>query len=523
MFTSGTSTNLSTTAPDHRFNIVYLRALYTQLVENKIVREANEKLVVEILRIIAEMTVYGDSKNEILFEFVREKNMMGLILEIMVQDSSPCPTSVQIQILQTLSIMISCIHNNTSLNYLFSNNYINRVILFPFNLRSDESLRDHYVSFLKTLSMRLNAETINFFPIEENYSFPLLSQAIKLLSIDDNMSKIAAQTIILNIYQIKDTNAQRFTLQPRIIKLLCKKIVSIMVNQYKNLVRKLYDSKENEVIYSESYYASFFNQTSDSVASIDDWLFYVVDMFSLKIPEVSKALIKEILDEFTTPYIFQPIIESALVDHDNDENNESAVNEINTNDSCENSCKILSNISSKHLDKIMNFIPTSAEGESSNSTPMFPMIVDYIQSSTGTSQSKSDSSRNMKSGGTNASNESTVINKSSYSLVANISTSFFPRKNFVQMISPSFPNHHDSDDDESGRIYDGDNDGSDCAMKESCGTLIFREFKDSDFYPSFESNGKIDVLKVNLKMATSVSFLTRVKIYSSSAFHPLCK
>jgi hypothetical protein len=38
------------------------------LESNKIVTEENESLVVEVLRVLAEMVVYGDSKSELLFE-----------------------------------------------------------------------------------------------------------------------------------------------------------------------------------------------------------------------------------------------------------------------------------------------------------------------------------------------------------------------------------------------------------------------------------------------------------------------
>lgn len=108
---------------ESRFSLTELRKLHKQLHENKHVDDANQALVVEILRVIAEMVVYGDNKSELLFDFFCEKNMLSLFLQIM---SSPvgCPSQVHIQILQTLSILISCVRNETSLYYLLSNNYI---------------------------------------------------------------------------------------------------------------------------------------------------------------------------------------------------------------------------------------------------------------------------------------------------------------------------------------------------------------------------------------------------------------
>ncbi len=44
--------------------------MHKKLCENKIVNAENQSQVIEILRLIAEMVVYGDSKSELLFEYV---------------------------------------------------------------------------------------------------------------------------------------------------------------------------------------------------------------------------------------------------------------------------------------------------------------------------------------------------------------------------------------------------------------------------------------------------------------------
>jgi hypothetical protein len=44
-----------------------------QLQENRVVTPANEATVREVLRGIAEMVVYGDSKSELLFEYVAQR------------------------------------------------------------------------------------------------------------------------------------------------------------------------------------------------------------------------------------------------------------------------------------------------------------------------------------------------------------------------------------------------------------------------------------------------------------------
>lgn len=48
------------------------------------------------------------------------------------------------------------------LDYLLSNNYVNSIIVHKFDF-SDEEIMAYYISFLKTLSLKLNNHTVHFF------------------------------------------------------------------------------------------------------------------------------------------------------------------------------------------------------------------------------------------------------------------------------------------------------------------------------------------------------------------------
>lgn len=74
---------------------------------------------------------------------------------------------------------VSIIKQNTSflaetklkiliLDYLLSNNHVNSIIVHKFDF-SDEEVMAYYISFLKTLSLKLNAHTIHFFYNEVNF------------------------------------------------------------------------------------------------------------------------------------------------------------------------------------------------------------------------------------------------------------------------------------------------------------------------------------------------------------------
>ena len=47
------------------------------------------------------------------------------------------------------------------LDYLLSNNYVNSIIVHKFDF-SDEEIMAYYISFLKTLSLKLNNHTVHF-------------------------------------------------------------------------------------------------------------------------------------------------------------------------------------------------------------------------------------------------------------------------------------------------------------------------------------------------------------------------
>jgi hypothetical protein len=70
--------------------------------------------------------------------------------------------------------------------------------------RSDEELLAYYVSFLKTVSMKLNERTVQFFfhTHRETPSFPLYCEAIKLFRHPESMVRAAIRTLTLNVFAV---------------------------------------------------------------------------------------------------------------------------------------------------------------------------------------------------------------------------------------------------------------------------------------------------------------------------------
>jgi protein CLEC16A len=295
---------------ESRFSLIHLRQLHKDLYDNKIVNNINENVVVEILRELAEMVVYGDNKSELLFDFFCEKNMLSLFLEIMWIDG--CPNSIHIQILQTLSILIKCVKNDTSLYYLLSNNYINEVIIFPFNLENDESLRDQFASFMKSLSLRLDNQTVQFFFIEDTGAFPILMKAIEMLQISEPMVRTASQATILNVYKVDDIKSRHYSLQDQVMNSFFVQIVTLFEGHYATLLALC---QEHLVYNNQSYQANidddialktFTNHISDLFNSIQDWFYYLSDVYELDIAKLQISLTVHLMTEFILPTLLSP-------------------------------------------------------------------------------------------------------------------------------------------------------------------------------------------------------------------------
>jgi protein CLEC16A len=164
--------------------------------------------------------------------------MLAHFVRILVQcapasAAAPAPgqyTVVAVQLLQSLSILVQNTRRETSIYYLFSNNYINDLMeLKQFDYGVDEEVLAWYISFLKAISLRLNDRTIQFFVSDAPctaldggrrsrsaassgsvapgvpVAFPLYSQVIRYVQHTESMVRAAARAATLNVFRVNDT------------------------------------------------------------------------------------------------------------------------------------------------------------------------------------------------------------------------------------------------------------------------------------------------------------------------------
>ncbi|KAI6241474.1 FPL domain-containing protein [Aphelenchoides fujianensis] len=200
--------------PKNPHSVEYLKYLHGVLAKNEKITDHNRAVVIEALRSITEILIWGDQNDSSVFEYVPSSSSnakcSSTFTNIM---SQKCGGYVNVQLLQTLNIMFENLRNETSLYFLLSNNHINVMITHPFDFENEELLA-YYVSFLKTLSFKLNPNTVHFFFNEASgrstHEFPLFTEALKFFNHNESMVRIAVRTITLNVFRLKDEGMLKF-------------------------------------------------------------------------------------------------------------------------------------------------------------------------------------------------------------------------------------------------------------------------------------------------------------------------
>lgn len=179
---------------------------------------AVEKEMVELLRRTAELVVYGEHNNQDLFQYFCERNVLAIIVDILTglafatENTMGCtmlpPLSVATQGVQSMAILIQNVANVQSLYLLLANERLNDLINLPLEMYQSccghddadiSELSSNFVSFLKSLAMRMNSETLQFFltfPEERRQS---LTASAAHFSLDDDDNDIRVMPAMVEV------------------------------------------------------------------------------------------------------------------------------------------------------------------------------------------------------------------------------------------------------------------------------------------------------------------------------------
>eukprot|EP01114_Cavostelium_apophysatum_P008324 TRINITY_DN2072_c1_g1_i4.p1 TRINITY_DN2072_c1_g1~~TRINITY_DN2072_c1_g1_i4.p1 ORF type:complete len:842 (-),score=215.14 TRINITY_DN2072_c1_g1_i4:51-2576(-) len=271
--------------PKNKFSLENLQYLHQFLLKHPVVNEQNKNLLIETLRQLSEVLIWGDQHNPQFFDFFLEKNVFPLFLKVLAQRTT---RDVKIQVIQAVSILIENTGKQNSLYYLFSNNFVNELITHKFDF-SDDELLAYYISLLKTISLKLNPNTIHFFFNETENDFPLYTEAIKFFNHKESMIRIAVRTLTLNVYKVEDESMRKFIMD------------KTAAPYFSNIVWYLRDQCYNlDGLVNNSTHANR-SKLEDFVAELLDFFFYLHDIFNLGISALSEVLSEHLLQCLLIP------------------------------------------------------------------------------------------------------------------------------------------------------------------------------------------------------------------------------
>lgn len=289
--------------------LIYLN---DQLQRAAVVTDSNKDYLVETIRSMAELLIWGDQHDPTFFDFFMEKQVMATFVRIL-KANRKSPT-VAVQLLQTLSIMIQNIRSEHAIYYLFSNEYINHLITFPYDFRHEELLA-YYIIFLRTISMKLDRNTVSFFiktDNEEVVSFPLYTEAIKLFHHEESMVRIAVRTITLSVYNVDDESIRMFVTNPAVVHYFSELVIFLRKQSYAldalvAEVSKLPDSGHMQ------------GRLEGAVAEIGDLLYYCNDIINSGVPALKSIMTKHIMNVLVLPLLLpslRPVDKHAIIPSD---------------------------------------------------------------------------------------------------------------------------------------------------------------------------------------------------------------
>ena len=237
-------------------------------------------------------------------DYFCEKNMLAVFTRML---STPgVGNDIKRQVIQTMSILVQNISNDTYFYYLLSNNHINEIISHPFNL-ADEDILSYYVSFLKMLSLKLNEATVQFFFNKCNNTFPLFTEASKLIVHSENMVRTHTRNLILNVYSVSKNESnvreylnifgndvlKRLAFWQRDQTNILGRYLQLYVNRNTENTIERMKAKDNK-----------YNDRIKMIANdLLDEIYYVQDVFGTNIPEIQSHLIDIMLKHVYFPVL----------------------------------------------------------------------------------------------------------------------------------------------------------------------------------------------------------------------------
>lgn len=229
-------TGSPTSDPANEYSAASFNRLLSEIRENLDVSasgrpssEESSQQLVEAIRQATEVLVWGERHDETLFDLFCESQVLASFVRTLLAQSTP--EVVQVQLLQTLSILVQNAHRSTSFFYLLSGGHLNTLlsgaldfeddevghIYGALNMHSEEVLA-YFLALVKGLALRLDGGSAQLCidtrqAQSEAHGFPLFAQAVRFTTHKDAMVRTGARAALLSILRIDHVKVRGHTVE----------------------------------------------------------------------------------------------------------------------------------------------------------------------------------------------------------------------------------------------------------------------------------------------------------------------
>ena len=284
---------MTSTQTDKKKNTVEFTRLYNNfhlivLGSEKI--ETIKSQLIQIIEMLVENLIEADKNNEDIFnEFTNSKFLYELVILFKKNDRD-----LNLQILKSFSLLIANLSKEEHLNYFLETYFINDIL----TLYSDDIDNDYlyyYINFIKSLTLKINEKTIQYFFIKEINSFQMLTNMLKFYNHPDQMIRNVIKNTFLTILKLsKDYKP--------LLDFICSLPVLSYFNFFAYRLRDLIVTYYKKIKINK---IDLINYLHDEI--IND-IMYIQDIFSLNIPIINFILTNTIFHYVILGQIYNSFI-----------------------------------------------------------------------------------------------------------------------------------------------------------------------------------------------------------------------
>ena len=212
-------------------------------------------------------------------------------------------SSVTFSILQMINFLSTNIENKELLEYIYKKkfptgitemnfNIINKLI--SLNTKKNEEYLTYQINFIKSLTLKINIDTLNYFYDCNINQFPILTKSLSLYNYTDPLIRNVVKNIFLAIIKIENQNLREF-------------LISFPINlYYSNIIFQLKNSIINLSLVNlgENEGSKAMNKLQKEHDFIIDTIFYIADLISLNIEKINFILINCMINELIFPLLY---------------------------------------------------------------------------------------------------------------------------------------------------------------------------------------------------------------------------